>query len=779
MNCGFCHENNIGPRIAPFGGFICSNDHLQCSKCNQKNYGQCGICDNMTSFVQMKMAAPTHHLAIIQAKIADLAINQPPSAPPMNSSSTANEMFTSKTPFVEIIRHPPSHTSRQDTQVFDGEKQNGGDKLPPSTDQNVVKIAIKDEPDTSSIVSQNSCRKTFAFIPECDSDAIAKLEGDCKSIETFAYIPDNNIETQMGISNKAREQDKETINHPHRPVRDGYTTSESTQRMNIFVLDDELEDAIIDTSEIRFMDSAESLKSLYPTGISQCTKNSIGCETTNSHISNKSYDYDHRAADGLSTKALLNFEAQNTAKSGEVVENYLRSYGPMTYSKYPICNCQNVQCDLNARMQWTEKTAQDGAVRQMKSACVSTESDPSLRSANVRPPLEVIEVTLPAKFPAQEFLVMRTMGVTKPDSDVLSQTGKTGRPNLDMRMQKILETFQEDPHLKLKESDKHAKGNLIKVPASSVQAKPPAQISHEAEPPITDSQNQISYELTESAGQMNLLEKNSVLLMHLPNVHRAYYNPSLPLVVQSCNRELSPQDPPHPQYQLITCSAAVAQELLNVKARFLSTKPVPASLVNILRTPIRCPESSCQRMTFVSDLNKHLVIDHNYLPMERITPFQAKSFFLDPRISRCGTTKSHILYLLRDKITDLGVSKYKDFLPLVVMSSRINLAQICSLNENEHGEHIDIARSTEFLLIWLTGIAPEDSPISVSVTVWANSGETPKCHLVYSGELYPIRNSQKGIDVFKSGNMLMLTALQLDLLTEGGTQMINAQIVVH
>uniref|UniRef100_A0A1B0A803 DUF4729 domain-containing protein n=1 Tax=Glossina pallidipes TaxID=7398 RepID=A0A1B0A803_GLOPL len=767
--------------MPPFGGFICINDHLQCSKCNQKNYGQCGICDNVTSFVQMKMVAPTHHLAIIQAQIADLAINQPPSAPPMNSSSTAKEMFTSKTPFVEIIRRPPSHTNRQDTQTFDGEKQNVGDKLPPShpTDQNIVKIAIKEEPDASAFVSQNSS-KTFAFFPDCDSDAIAKLERDCKSIETLAYTPDNNIETQMSISHKAREQHKETMNHPHycRPVRDGYITSESPQQMNILVLDDDLEDAIIDTSEIRFMDSAESLKGLYLTGTSQCTKNSIECETKNSHSSNKSCCYDHRAADGLSTKALLDFEAQNTAKCGEVVENYLRSCGPMTYSKYSTCNCQNFQSDLIWGLQWTEKTAQDGAVRQMKSACVSTESDPSLGSANVRPPLG-IEVTLPAKFPAQEFLVMRTMGVTKPDSDVLSQTSKTGRPNLDMRMQKILETFQEDPYLKLKENDKQSKGNLLKMPASSVQAKPQTQISAKAEPPTTDSQNQVAYELTESAGQINLLQNNSVLRMHLINVHRAYYNPSLPSLLEWRNQELVPQDPPPPQHQLIPCSAVVAQELLKIKARFLRIKPVPASLVNILRTPIRCPESTCQRMTFVSDFNKHLVIDHNYLPMERITPFQVKSFFLDPRIARCGTTKSHLLYLLRDKITDLGVSEHKDFLPLVVMSSRINLAQICSLNEKEHGDHIEIARSTEFLIIWLTGIAPEDSPISVSLTVWANSGETPKCHLVYSGELYPIRMSQKGIDVFKSGNMLILTALELDLLTEGGTQMINAQLVVH
>uniref|UniRef100_A0A1A9UPD5 Uncharacterized protein n=1 Tax=Glossina austeni TaxID=7395 RepID=A0A1A9UPD5_GLOAU len=72
------------------------------------------------------------------------------------------------------------------------------------------------------------------------------------------------------------------------------------------------------------------------------------------------------------------------------------------------------------------------------------------------------------------------------------------------------------------------------------------------------------------------------------------------------------------------------------------------------------------------DFSKYFAVYHNYWPMETITPYEAKTFFLDSRLIRCGTTKRRQMYLISDKITDLGSSVYKDFLPLLVMSSRIN-----------------------------------------------------------------------------------------------------------
>lgn len=53
MNCICCERNKISPNIPPFGGFICIREHLQCSECNDRTAGACGICCGSTSFVQM------------------------------------------------------------------------------------------------------------------------------------------------------------------------------------------------------------------------------------------------------------------------------------------------------------------------------------------------------------------------------------------------------------------------------------------------------------------------------------------------------------------------------------------------------------------------------------------------------------------------------------------------------------------------------------------------------------------------------------------------------
>uniref|UniRef100_A0A1A9WJR3 DUF4729 domain-containing protein n=1 Tax=Glossina brevipalpis TaxID=37001 RepID=A0A1A9WJR3_9MUSC len=761
MNCVICYINKIGIRKPPFGGFVCINDHLQCSECNQEGDGKCGICGNITSFVQMKVVAPTHDLATIQAQIADLGFNQPPSAPPMMSSSVINEEISLRTPFIEIIRHSPSRIKCDE----DG-TTNEHMELKPLQQREKKKLsnfAKNDKTDTSTTASQSCYGKIFEASPDCDSDAGPKLMGaDYKPVEIFDSTTDNNIETQISMSNKARDYHKQSIFHRQPHYNDqgqDACTSASALGPNLFMLDDALEDAIINTSEIHFMGSSGSLSSLCPEG------------TIHSLSSIKDRSHDRHQIDVLSRKALQNFEAQNTANCGEIVEKYLNTYDRASSCNYPTYNCDGCPCGCNRRLQVKEET--DVITKQMKSVCLSTESDPSLRRVSESPPLDM-GVTVPWKFPPQDFFVMHTMGTTKLRSDVLAQKDETGRPNLDIRMQKILEPFQEGPHLTLKNSDTHSKESYMELPASCSHAIPqPPQTTPRAES-LT-----VQFEMAECIGQTNSLKNNSLLFSHLLNAHRAYHNPKLPSFPISCNDELVTQDPPRPQYQVVNCSVEVAQALLNVKAKFLSIEPIQASAANILRTPIRCPESSCQLTAFVSDFSKHLVIDHSCLPIERISAFQTKSFFLDPRLARCGTTKCHLLYLLRDKITNLGCNEYKDLLPLLVMSSRINLAQICSFNENEQGEHIDIAKSREYFLIWITGIVSEEFPISVSLTVWANSCDVPKCHLVYSGELYSLRNSQEGIDVFRSGKMMMLDALKLGVLTEEGTQMINAQLVVH
>lgn len=291
----------------------------------------------------------------------------------------------------------------------------------------------------------------------------------------------------------------------------------------------------------------------------------------------------------------------------------------------------------------------------------------------------------------------------------------------------------------------------------------------------TTSEDQISYELAAINNPMNLIKNSITFVLHLLNVRRAYYDPSsnVPPLEHSTYwlKKLKPiARAPPTQYQGISCSSAVAQELLMRKARCIRIKPVSTSKVHMPRNPARCPEHNCECMILVLNCRTHLVLDGTHLPMENVTPFQPKRFFLDLRLTYCGITDCNLLYLMHDKITNLSSTQYKNLLPLLIMSSRLNLAQMYSMNEHDYHDCIAIAKSTEFCLIWIARIAPEEFPISVTFTVLADKTQIPKCHMVYSGEAYSIRKSQQNIDVCKSGRVLSLSSLEMDFLTQGGKQ---------
>lgn len=533
-------------------------------------------------------------------------------------------------------------------------------------------------------------------------------------------------------------------------------------------------------SKVHCMDSTDSLNNFYPGD-----KSSIG-QFVSKSISNSSL----QKLNGLSVET-FEFAAHNAINQNKIVEHDWQSYGQLPFT-CPSNYCPQAKCDLNLSSQLPNKTTQSVCSAQKESACVSTESEPALKLYSAPAALQ-IELPLPTAFKKQDLLVMHTIGIPKANSDVMEQKDKIERPVLDLCMQKILETFQENPRIKFKENtdinSEHAKGDFIKTRTSGLTFDSTKQrtIKSIIKMPATrnESDEKQICKLTEFVGQTDLTRKRSLIIKHLLNVHRAFYNPPLNLPAPVCllrmlaNAKPIAQEPPPDQFKIVSCSSDMLENLLMAKGHLISVKPMSACAINISRTPVQCPETNCQRMIFVSDFNKHFAVDHNHLPIERITPFQSKSFFLDPRLAHCDITKCHLLYLMRDKITDLGSSQYKDFLPILVMSSRINLAQMCSLNERDHHDLFADGISKEFIIIWITGIVPEQFPISVSLTVWAHTGQVPHCHMVYSGEMYSVRKSQRGIDVWRSGHTLLLSPIEINLLTKGGEEVLNLQLSVH
>lgn len=442
---------------------------------------------------------------------------------------------------------------------------------------------------------------------------------------------------------------------------------------------------------------------------------------------------------GLSVKVLKDYETQNTSTDSEVVKKYLNTYNSTALDDSPSYNCPDSECDF--------KCLPKREHLEMKTVSVSTESEPSLKSTCIDTDEEK---NICSKFKTPDFLIMQAMGV--PRAEILND--KDVKTNNDLRLENILKTLKEDPKI-TKFSEKL---NLTKLTTNTSTKQQQEKLHHDQQ--FSEKEN-----------------KNSLLLKHFLNAYRAVYKPPNPLQVPVKHLHLLPlaqpiqQEPPLAQFETISCSSVMAKELLQNQTKLSTFQPVPAYTLNIPRTPVQCPESSCQRMIFVSDFNKHLVVDHSHLPMERISPFQCKNLFLDARLAQCGTSKCHFLYLMRDKITNLGSSEYKDFLPILVMATRISLHEMCGLR--------DKTNSLEFFLIWVTGIVPEEFPISVVMTVWSRSGKIPKCHVVYSGQMYSIRNSQRALDVWQSGRMLLLSEQEINVLTCGGREMLNVQLSAH
>lgn len=76
-----------------------------------------------------------------------------------------------------------------------------------------------------------------------------------------------------------------------------------------------------------------------------------------------------------------------------------------------------------------------------------------------------------------------------------------------------------------------------------------------------------------------------------------------------------------------------------------------ASKLNIPRSPVACPISSCvHKLVFVSEFIKHIKINHVKVPFGSLIPGCFKNFFLDANINSFGENRCHLLYLVSNKI---------------------------------------------------------------------------------------------------------------------------------
>uniref|UniRef100_W8BTM1 DUF4729 domain-containing protein n=1 Tax=Ceratitis capitata TaxID=7213 RepID=W8BTM1_CERCA len=818
MNCATCKVNKIGPKTAPFGGYLCGNEHMQCGDCNERTDGQCGVCEENTSFVQMNFNQRERHTSPIRrvyphmrpmptAESVDIETHSIAAATlETNSSYVFPKAFYADMETQSSIsqEHLSMHESQDALSEDQGEEMDqhlidGKNclSLQPGYVFDGVGIPTTDGVAATTVTPTPTPMSMSMSIPMMMKQYLPHNAQDRIQMETIFFGTNNQpqsasnftfqFRTENGLMHLMQQRDSSTaaLEVIEAPKSIQLTTEQTNLCDNscdgVFVgaaesekekipspNADDTED-VIHTSEIRFMESTESMKNYFSDGTMHPI---LKAKHELPRTSNTTYSRNLQPQESLSIKKLHDFETRNTAHPTEVVENYLRHYGPLAFCQFPAYafshSCQASTCETMDAFQrrQTQVPAQSQTPQnQTRTISASTESEPTLAST------KKTELP-PGKHLPPEYFVMQATGVAAPTQGTLPEVDKASHPSIDIRMQKVLETFQEEPHVP-NVSDKpisiDQSKKFIKIIDSIEQTKATA-------PTISTVNNK---QVDKVSTCESPADKASFDIMsHLSNTHRAIYNPPTQRHLNGIYNQVSNlicAEPP-PQFQLVTCSNVMAAELLLSKGRFLNMKPIPACQLTIPRPPIKCPESACQRMIFVSDFNKHLIVDHSSLPMERIAPHQCKNFFLDPRIAHCGINKCHLLYLIRDKITDLGSSKFKDFLPLLVMSTRVHLSDLCGIDKREF---TNPDNNPEFLMMWLTGIVPEEFPVTVSLTVWSRSGQLPTCHMVHSGEMYSLRNSQEPKDVCRSGQMLLLSATEVNLLTNSGKEMLELQIVVH
>lgn len=226
----------------------------------------------------------------------------------------------------------------------------------------------------------------------------------------------------------------------------------------------------------------------------------------------------------------------------------------------------------------------------------------------------------------------------------------------------------------------------------------------------------------------------------------------------------------------------------------ISPIPMESPTINIPRNPINCPISSCSNSSvFVSDFTKHIKMNHVRVPIEVLNPQCGSNIFIDTSLDEVKHNRCRMLYLVTDKIRfvlillynfkekhlklklrDLGSTRYKNYLPVMVMTTRLPLDQFQPTTSSP------APHSESCFMVWLTGLCPTQNPVHITLTVWHRPHKNqPILHRVQSGILYCIRMPQNAVDVFRNGQAIVLTSQQCNNATHGGSKLLKLQVTVH
>ncbi|XP_016975522.1 uncharacterized protein LOC108041958 [Drosophila rhopaloa] len=241
------------------------------------------------------------------------------------------------------------------------------------------------------------------------------------------------------------------------------------------------------------------------------------------------------------------------------------------------------------------------------------------------------------------------------------------------------------------------------------------------------------------------------------------------------------QKAPEAHFSTVACEEKEVIRL--IKKKPYVTQPEKVKELDISRSPVRCPDSDCRRMSFVSDFNSHLLLDHRSLTMERIKARETKTFFLDTNTTLMDQPKCHMLYMVRDKVFDTKGRELCDLLPVLVMSARTRLRTVLASFGVRSARAIKRKRpggGKKFFVLWLTGLVPRNIKLMATVSMWSTLGsDLADCVSVNTTHIYDIRAPNEMGPICRSRCSMMVPMSMIKRMTDKGRKFLAIQVQVY
>ncbi|XP_058463618.1 uncharacterized protein LOC131437944 [Malaya genurostris] len=188
-----------------------------------------------------------------------------------------------------------------------------------------------------------------------------------------------------------------------------------------------------------------------------------------------------------------------------------------------------------------------------------------------------------------------------------------------------------------------------------------------------------------------------------------------------------------------------------------------AKFLKVSKRPVHCPISECRELVCAAFFSTHLKADHFQMLRGKLDPGQTYSILVDPVIEEYGVCRCNVAYYLGGKLRDFGSSEFKDYLPVLLMSTKFKFND-SEVDESEQD-------GGQQYLFWLTGIVSEHLKIEYTLTVGSHKSQ--------SGFIYPLGQPQEIASIFESGAGLIISQQQISRLLSSEDNLLQLGVTLR